>query len=183
MVVITNATIIVLLILSGIVIASITGNNGILDKTKLAKDEYQTKENEENITLSKFENEVDKTKTDIASSRNDNTSSKFEETIIYKNENGATSGDITYLNNHTMSEFDALRLVYGYTNKNYGGIQTAIYGINDIKFAIKRTNYKSQIGIYGFDTRLIDIGSITETGFKITYSNLLELYFVYGIKY
>ena len=82
------------MILSGIVIASITGNNGILDKTKLAKDEYQTKENEENITLSKFENEVDKTKTDIASSRNDNTSSKFEETIIYKNENGAIHQEI-----------------------------------------------------------------------------------------
>ena len=62
-------------------------------------------------------------------------------------------------------------------NKNYGGIQTAIYGINDIKFAIKRTNYKSQIGIYGFDTRLIDIGSITETGFKITYSNLTRIIF------
>jgi len=62
-------TVIILMILTGVVIATIIGNNGVLNKTKFARDEYKMRTNEENQTLSIYENEIDKASIGIASSR------------------------------------------------------------------------------------------------------------------
>lgn len=62
-------TIIILMILAGVVIAMVTGNNGILNKSKLARDTYQNSINEENGQISSYENEIDKIALDVASSR------------------------------------------------------------------------------------------------------------------
>lgn len=63
-------TIIILMILAGVVVATITGNNGILNKAKFAKNKYQNSENEENNRVNSYENEIDKTLIDVVSSRN-----------------------------------------------------------------------------------------------------------------
>ena len=62
-------TIIILMILAGVVIATVTGNNGILNKSKLARDTYQNSINKENGQISSYENEIDKIALDVASSR------------------------------------------------------------------------------------------------------------------
>lgn len=56
-------TVVVLLILAGVVIATVTSNNGILSKSKFARDKYQNSANGEYDTLSDYEkliNNVDK---------------------------------------------------------------------------------------------------------------------------
>ena len=47
-------TIIVLLILAGISIAMLTGNNGLLEKAKTAKEETKNAEEQENLILSDY---------------------------------------------------------------------------------------------------------------------------------
>ena len=64
-------TIIVLIILAGVTIGLINGNDGILSKTKLAQGRYQNSANEENEKINTYENEIDKNTIDVASSRDD----------------------------------------------------------------------------------------------------------------
>ena len=52
-------TIIVLLILAGVSIATITGENGILERAKSAKEASENVTNEENSRISQYENEID----------------------------------------------------------------------------------------------------------------------------
>ena len=51
-------TIIVLLILAGVTVATITGENGLLSKTQLAKEQTTEAENDEKDKLSSYENEL-----------------------------------------------------------------------------------------------------------------------------
>ena len=62
-------TIIILMILAGIVIATVTGNNEILSKSKLARETYKNSANEENDQINGYENEIDKASINVASSR------------------------------------------------------------------------------------------------------------------
>ena len=52
-------TIIILLILAGVTIGQLTGN-GLFDKVKLAKEEHENAQVEENATLGDYENKIDK---------------------------------------------------------------------------------------------------------------------------
>ena len=71
-------TIIILIILAGVTIVAVTGKNGIMSKSKLARDKYQNSTNEENEKISSYENEIDKTEINIASSRNEIASNLIE---------------------------------------------------------------------------------------------------------
>ena len=62
-------TIIVLLILAGISIAMLTGNNGLLEKAKTAKEETKNAEEQENLILSDYENKID----EVVGSRDETT--------------------------------------------------------------------------------------------------------------
>lgn len=79
-------TVVVLLILAGVVIATVTGNNGILSKSKFARDTYQNSASRENNALSNYENEIE----DIASSRENNTSDEITDFQIEVTEKNAT---------------------------------------------------------------------------------------------
>ena len=70
-------TIIILLILAGVAIATLK-NSGILGKAKTARNKYQNSANEENGRISSYENEIDKTEINIASSRNEIASNLIE---------------------------------------------------------------------------------------------------------
>ena len=84
-------TVVVLLILAGVVIVTVTGNNGILSKSKFARDTYQNSANRENNALRDYENKIDKTALDIASSRENNTSDEITDFQIEVTEKNATS--------------------------------------------------------------------------------------------
>ena len=51
-------TIIILLILAGISIATLTGDNGILKKALLAKNRYENSQEEENARLNEIESQI-----------------------------------------------------------------------------------------------------------------------------
>lgn len=102
-------TIIVLLILVGIVIVSINGNNGILDKAKLAKSKYQNSANDEMEKLSKYEDYLK-----ISSSRD----IKSNSTII---------GDFSIKITINSNTFISIKVDNNYTEQTKG----YIYFIND----------------------------------------------------
>ena len=52
-------TIIILMILTGVVVATIGGNNGILNRTKTAKEQYENEQEKEKIVIGKAENEIE----------------------------------------------------------------------------------------------------------------------------
>ena len=76
-------TIIILLILAGITINSLTGS-GLFDKVKLAKEESENAEKLENKTLGEYESEIGK--------YIDGTRNNFQSTIVYPGE-GATESN------------------------------------------------------------------------------------------
>ena len=92
-------TIIILMILAGVVVATITGNNGILSKSKLARDTYQNSVNKENSILSNYENEIDKTALDVASSRETEKTSNGKD--LYQRARSNTYIDVHITQNFT----------------------------------------------------------------------------------
>lgn len=77
------------MILAGVVIATLTGNKGILNKSKLARNTYQNSASNENSILSDYENEIDKATFDVLSSR-DNNSNDITDFSIEVSETNAT---------------------------------------------------------------------------------------------
>lgn len=73
-------TVIILLILSGISIASLTGN-GLFEKARLAKEKQKNAQELENATLSKYENEISQY---IDNTRNDKVIEDYTTNLIYK---------------------------------------------------------------------------------------------------
>ena len=107
-------TIIILLILTGIVVASLNGNRGIFGKAILSKRKYQNSTNEEDEKLSTYENEID-----IASSR-ENSSIKYE-TVF---EGVANEKGKIYELEKSINDYDML-IVYS-NSDGYENTSTAI---------------------------------------------------------
>lgn len=87
-------TIIILLILAGITINSLTGN-GLFEKTKLAKERYENAEKLENQTLEEYKNEID----EYINNDRETTSKNMTETLLYPaTEEGEAAGavNVTY---------------------------------------------------------------------------------------
>lgn len=149
-------TIIILMILAGVVIATVTGNNGILNKSKLARDTYQNSASNENSILSDYENEIDKATFDIASSRN---SELFygKNSKIYKIRKNIfedeTEGYIPILSSNNSSEL-------GIASSNFGTAWQAFKGITDTNIGYIGCYYENEDipnGYVMFETKGIQI--------------------------
>lgn len=166
-------TIIILMVLAGVTVATISGNKGILNKSKLAQNEYQNSANEENNKIGGFENEID-----IASSRNINADKKYEEIILFSNDKGVTSGKIVFSDNHLVDEFDEILFVHGYLTHKI--VETRITKTS-WNYAIERNTGTS---LFAYSDRVMDLGNLTSKSFTIDHCNYdCCLFRVYGIKY
>ncbi len=166
-------TIIILMVLAGVTVATISGNKGILNKSKLAQNEYQNSANEENNKIGGFENEID-----IASSRNINADKKYEEIILFSNDKGVTSGKIEFSDNHLVDEFDEILFVHGYLTHKI--VETRITKTS-WNYAIERNTGTS---LFAYSDRVMDLGNLTSKSFTIDHCNYdCCLFRVYGIKY
>lgn len=95
-------TIIILIILAGVSIGLVLGNNGIVTKAMLGKENMEKAQQEEDNLLLEFSNEMDY---HIASSSREHAT----ETLLF--DGTGTSGEITFLNGHSIDEFDAIRFI------------------------------------------------------------------------
>ena len=112
-------TIIVLLILAGVSIATITGENGLLEKAELAKEETSKAQELENNTIGNYEKQIDE---QVTGTRGD----KVQVVTAWSGEN--TSGTVS-LGNYNISDYDFVLL----TAKSYNVyIQTQLYHVSDI---------------------------------------------------
>ena len=92
-------TIIVLLILAGVSIATITGENGILERTKSAKEASENATNEENSKISQYESEINK----YVTSRDGSYTSTIFHGTVKTNTMGAPD-TTTIVNEYTVEE-------------------------------------------------------------------------------
>ena len=154
-------TIIILMILAGVVIVTVTGNNGILNKSKLARDTYQNSINEENRQISSYENEIDKATFDIASSRDDTIT-------LSKGEYNSLIARIEALENKSTSGFEMKQLVDYITYSSLTSVET-----ND-----SISNYNYLYLVFGFKKEWYDSRIIKLDEFIKDYSNTFcNLYF------
>ena len=158
-------TIIILMILAGVVIATVTGNNGILNKSKLARDTYQNSASNENSILSDYENEIDKYALDIASSRDDTIT-------LSKGEYNSLIARIEALENKSTSGFEMKQLVDYITYSSLTSVET-----ND-----SISNYNYLYLVFGSKKEWYDSRIIKLDEFIKDYSNTFcNLYFHPGI--
>ena len=187
-------TIIILIILAGITINLTIGEKGIFNKAKYAKEEYlnsQEKEKEEvndlysqmmiatndsskiTISIEELNNLIDRR---IEEKQN----SGYSETVLF---NGCTSsGTITFLDNHTVNEYDSIVIVYG-ENDNYRSMQSAEYKVTVWKEIIQNSTADLMISLYGYEQRRLDISEISETGLTIKNNLMYSIYKIIGINY
>ena len=162
-------TIIVLIILAGISINALN-NNGIFEKAKEAKDKWKNAQEDEELQIAKYSNEVE------FFSRGSNS---FKVTLLWEG-TGSHGDTITYINNHNIDEFDSIKFLYYTTNESDNGwYQEPEYLVQTLNNLI--TNTKT-LGLYGYGTRNVSLKNLTKTGFYITASEL-TLSAVYGINY
>lgn len=114
-------TIVIILVLVGISIAMISGENGILNKAKTAKNQYDTSSTYENTKLSEVGNFIDEL-TGVTS-RGDTIGSRVKQNITISNLTGTTFkinvNSIDALNSKTLSYFVNDNLVYEGTESSF----------------------------------------------------------------
>lgn len=124
-------TLIILLILAGISIASLTGN-GLFEKAKLAKEKQENAETEENITLADYENKIGEY-IDSTREENNKQSSGIQKTDLYYGK--ADTKDTEYLLSDDVANYSFL-VVYATLGdsdiNNRGNIGSIVIDTSDI---------------------------------------------------
>ena len=110
-------TIIILLILSGISIATLTGS-GLFEKAKLAEQESKNEKEKEEVTLRDYENKIESY---LNNTRNSNANYK----VLYNNESGASSGVLS----ESINNFDMLVAIYGSAIAGTGIFNSEIFSL------------------------------------------------------
>ena len=146
-------TIIILLILAGVAIATLK-NSGILGKAKTARNKYQNSANEENGRISSYENEIDKASIDVASSRDDTIT-------LSKSEYNSLISRIEALENKSTSGFEMKQLIGYISNSSLTLVET-----ND-----SISNYRYLYLVFGSKGEWYDSRIISLDEFKKDFSN------------
>lgn len=153
------------------------GDNGIVTKAKLGKQNMEKAQEQEKTSLLEVANEMDY---HIASSSR----SHPTRTILF--EGHASSGDITFLDGHTIDEFDSIRFIYGIHSgdNSWDCIQNSEYDAFSWNYAIEHASPKeATIGLYGHSANFIDLFNLTKTGFSISGTAQYSIAMIYGINY
>ena len=176
-------TIIILLILAGIPIATLS-NSGLFNKTQKAKEEWNNSQEKDELELSKSSNEIDKY---VDGNRDANIdelverierleSNTYEKVILYDTETATAGQKITFLNNHTIDEFESLRFLYRTRDNYYGEYEILVDSYKYVK------NKNRKLGLWGYGTYFFNIIELSDTGFKIESVGSHTLCRIYGIK-
>ena len=177
-------TIIVLLILAGVTVATITGENGLLSKAQLAKERTIEAEQDEKDKLNSYEDEINNYGTWERTGESGSEKRNYNVTTLYTGSAGKDAV-ITFADNHTLSEFDSIKLLYGEkSGDKWCAFNTIEYTIEELNYIIN--NHKDctyWIALNGFGEIFIDIYDISQTGFKIGNNNSRTIAAVFGINY
>lgn len=176
-------TIIVLLILAGVTVVTLTGENGLLSKAQLAKERNVESERDEKDKLTSYEDEIDNYNTWERTGGTE-TTKRYSVTPLYIGSAGSNS-TITFADDHTLNEFDKIKFLFGEkSNNKWQAMDTREYTIEELEFIIdNHSDCTYWIGLYTYSNYYIDIYDVTQTGLKIKNVNGRELAAIYGIKY
>ena len=190
-------TIIVLLILAGVTVATLTGENGLLNKAATAREKNKEAEQDEKDKLSSYENELNNYNSsnsrEISNEIKDYIDEKimtssYSEIILY--EGSASSGNITFKdsNNNTRStdEFDTIKFLIGNNrgNNKWDNLHTEEISKDDWDFAINNCSTNHWIiGLYGYADSEVGLYNLSKTGFSIGAQNNYSIARIYGINY
>lgn len=167
-------TIILLLMLVGIVISQLT-QNGILGKTKLAKEISDKEQELENTRLAEYEKTVEGY---INGTNRDTNKSGYKVTLLW--EGTAVAGNsITFLDNHTFDEFDKIRFRFVEDTVPHWGGEEEI----SIETILELINNNWNIGLYGYTSYHVSLCNFTENGFSVASNSVNKLYKIYGVNY
>lgn len=170
-------TIVVLIILAGISIHLVLGDNGIVEKTKLGKENMEKAQQEEKDDLLEVSNEMDFY---IASSSRE----PRKATVLYEGE--LTGGDVTFLNGHSVDEFDAIRFIYGMKREesSWDNLAEVEYSKTCWNFAMEHASTNPwTISMCGFNDREISLDNLSKTGFSIGTRREYSIAMIYGVNY
>ena len=149
-------TIIVLLILAGVTIATLTGNNGILNRASEAKEQTEAAQTEEQTALSTYEDYIYEYTSEI----------KVEQ--VTDTNPGALEGSGTETEPYVINSIeDLVFFAYDVTNGNtYEGEYVSLGLSLDFNSTKSYVNaYRTDYGIYGYDGELKTLLTTGE-GFK-----------------
>ena len=172
-------TIILLLILATITISQLNGK-GIFEKAKEARDKWQNAQEDEEMQISQYNNEIEEYIDNVR-----NSSASYKEDILFSG--NETEGTFTFNNNHKLDEYDIIRILYGFEQETdkLKNFQTQTYTIKELNYINdnKSPSQTDVIGLYGYKDLYIEFEYISNTGFKINASNKYNLCMISGIKY
>ena len=187
-------TIIILLILTGITINLTMGQTGILARAKEAGKNYTQATKQEEKDLEKLyssikvvgDSQVTLTMEELDAyiqEKMQNMSKPRKSTLLF--EGNATTENITFLDGHTIEEYDSLRFVYGICRDGgWDGIQETEYSKETWIDAMQNKTGKPYIiAMYGEASYGLFLGDLSTTGFSMYPLGLYSLYKVYGVNY
>ena len=176
-------TIIILLILAGITIIALTGDNGLIKRSKQAKIVAKESQNLENEILEDYENQINGILEGIT--RENTQTSTYKETLLF--EGFKNSGSVTFLDNHEISEFDAIKFLFG-----GGNSKNSVWGAQEKEITTSNWNYliqngykgyKYTLGLYGWAENNVDLYNLSQTGFYIGETVDYYIFRIIGINY
>ena len=166
-------TIVLLIILASVAINLTLGNDGIFNRARTAKEQYQNAQDYEQTQIAKYSNEID------SWTRAGN--SNYSETLIWNTPKD--SGTITLLNNHTFTEFDQIIVMAG----GYEGSGTITNLRSQVipKSYIKEmlSNSKLIIEIDGASEPYINFSLSNDNELSIIAKSGMSIFKIYGIKF
>ena len=172
-------TVIILLILAGITISQLSGS-GLFERAKGARDKWQNAQNEEEIQISKYNNEIEEYIDNIR-----NSSASYKEDILFSG--NETEGTFTFNDNHKLDEYNMVRILYadvGTTNK-LKNFQTQTFSIKELEYIDNNKDTASTdiISFFGYNDNYIEFEYISNTGFKIHGTRRYHHCMISGIQY
>lgn len=156
-------TIVVLLILAGVSINFIFGNEGIFTKSQYAVEKYKNEQEKEQTMLGKIENEIDK---HVQATRN-----KFEPTELLKNTK--ITADLEYTLSDSIENYNWIRVEFGITPESDINI---IW--DSIDFPVNNIIYRDGVNKYwtAFNMKVISSPSFwTTSNISILSSNKIKI--------
>lgn len=172
-------TVIILLILAGITIQLSLGQQGILQRAQEAGKNYTQSANQEQKDLDKLYSSIkmaDGSQITLTTEelnkyikekvqeyiKNDTT---MQGTVLFQG--NARSGDITFLDNHTIDEFDTIHFVYGGGNGSpWMGMTEKSIGTIVWRCVMENESIED-IALNGYANQYISIKNLLKTGFTI----------------
>lgn len=94
-----------------------------------------------------------------------------------------TSGTITFLDNHSIEEFDEIKFIYGIFNNNDNKYYLNENNISKMMWEYIKNDQNRIIELESFDNHFIDLHNLSNNSLEIYDSKNVIIFQIYGIKY